>query len=352
MKTIAALTAPFLAPLLAMVSSPLMAQEANASSNGTYRTVETQSWVEEWDPAQGAWVKVADDDAGPQARALPTVVTTIVNGEVISQPRSAARYAQPVPAQRPAMALAQYGPFVVTGPTLARMVGSTDGMSPQHFDAMLRDFPAIATLEMVEAPGTSNDIANLAVGRKIRAAGIATHVPRGGSVRSGAVELFLAGETRSIEDGASFAVHSWLDNHGREADDFAADHPANRLYLDYYVEMGMSAGQARDFYAMTNSVPHASALWLKADEMRGWIAPQNVQAQRYAARDVHAACAFCARVDANVAATNARLAAVSFEPIAPLTQHREYRDAPRPVIAYGNLTSVKLSQSATSLLDS
>ena len=87
---------------------------------------------------------------------------------------------------------------------------------------------------MVEAPGTDNDIANLAVGRRIRAAGLATYVPRGGSVRSGAVELFLAGVERQIDDGAEFAVHSWLDNHGREANDFAADDPAHRLWSKVY----------------------------------------------------------------------------------------------------------------------
>ena len=100
-----------------------------------------------------------------------------------------------------------------------------------------------------------------------------TYVPRGGSVRSGAVELFLAGVERQIDDGAEFAVHSWLDNHGREADDFAADDPAHRMYLDYYVEMGMTQKRASDFYAMTNSVPHSQALWLVADDMRYWLRP-------------------------------------------------------------------------------
>jgi hypothetical protein len=145
---------------------------------------------------------------------------------------------------------------------------------------MLRDYPGIEVLEMVDAPGTNNDIANLAIGRRIRAVGIRTHVPNGGSVRSGAVELFLAGETRTIDDGARFAVHSWLDNYGREPGDFAPDAPENRLYLDYYVEMGMSESRAREFYAMTNSVPHASALWLRADDMRLWIQPERVPASR------------------------------------------------------------------------
>jgi hypothetical protein len=60
---------------------------------------------------------------------------------------------------------------------------------------------------------------------------------------------------------------------GREPADFAPDAPENRLYLDYYAEMGMSDDEARAFYAMTNSVPHSGALWLEGAEMARWIAP-------------------------------------------------------------------------------
>ena len=37
----------------------------------------------------------------------------------------------------------------------------------------------------------------------------------------------------------------------------------------------MSEKQARDFYATTNSVPHAGALWLQGEEMARWIAPAD-----------------------------------------------------------------------------
>lgn len=345
MKRIAAL---FALAQLALVSAPLSAQAleraANETGYGSYRSVTTQSWVEEWDPAQGRWVKVADDEVGAETETLPTVVTTIMNGKAVSETRSAARYAQPVPANKQPVALAQYGPFVVISAKTAMMVGSTNARSPGQFDAMMQDFPGIDTLNMVEAPGTSNDIANLALGRKIRAAGLDTHVPHDGSVRSGAVELFLAGETRTMEDGAEFAVHSWLDNHGREADDFASNHPAHRLYLDYYVEMGMSEAQARRFYEMTNSVPHASARWLEANEMRGWLAPQPSNHHRYAARQVEATCDFCNRVDARLAETNAVVATMSFAPLALNTA--------TPAIGYDDLTQVKLAKTVTSLLDS
>lgn len=53
--------------------------------------------------------------------------------------------------------------------------------------------------------------------------------------------------------------------------DHAADAPENRVYLDCYREMGMSAGAAWVFYAMTNAVPNADAKWLTEAAMRQWV---------------------------------------------------------------------------------
>lgn len=167
--------------------------------------------------------------------------------------------------------LASFGPFRVLDDRHAALVDATDERSPSAFRAMLAAHPGITTLELVECPGTEDDRANLALGRMIRARGLATHVPQGGSVRSGAVELFLAGVQHRAEPGAEFAVHAWADEDGREATDYPMSAPENRAYLDYYREMGMSAGAARAFYAMTNSVPNASALWLTAAEMGRWV---------------------------------------------------------------------------------
>ncbi|MEL7199548.1 MAG: alpha/beta hydrolase [Pseudomonadota bacterium] len=264
--------------VLTLLAPGLAAAQADY---GGARVVSTERWVEEWDHATQSWVRVEDAqatamlEAASQRSDVTTTTTEIVDGLVTTHSttllRDAARYQAPAAAFSPAIALAQYGPFRVLDENRAAVIGSTDAAAPLHFEAMLRDFPKLQRLEMIEAPGTSHDLANLEVGRLIREAGIATHVPAGGSVRSGAVELFLAGATRTMDDGAEFAVHSWRDAYGREPQDFAEDAPENRLYLDYYVEMGMSENRARDFYAMTNSVPHNSALWLNGDEMRGWV---------------------------------------------------------------------------------
>jgi hypothetical protein len=272
-----ALSALMFAVLAATFALPGVAS-GQSSANGT-RTVVTFSWVEEWDPAAQRWVRVDDNAASMQVRgdaiavapppaSAPSVIAAAVQFTAPGACSGATWSALPM---RPT--LAQYGPFRVLHETRAALVGSTDSASPRHFDAMLHDFPGLAVLEMIDAPGTSHDLANLALGRRIRAAGLETHVPAGGSVRSGAVELFLAGTRHRIAPGASFAVHSWLDTRGLEPRHFAEDAPENRLYLDYYAEMGMSPEHARAFYAMTNSVPHMSALWLDAAAMQQWIAP-------------------------------------------------------------------------------
>lgn len=181
----------------------------------------------------------------------------------------AQRVVPSAPLQVPA--LAAYGPFRVMDDGRAALVGVTDGKTPSQFLAMLNDHPGIATIEFVDCPGTEDDLANLRLGRMIRERGIATHVPAEGSVRSGGVELFLAGARRYADPGAEFAVHSWMDDTGQEAGDYAASAPENRRYIEYYRQMGMSPLEAEAFYAMTNSVPFASAKWFGRGVMGLWV---------------------------------------------------------------------------------
>lgn len=211
---------------------------------------------------------------------LPTSAQPAVS----AQP-AATRHAKPaVYAER--ADLASYGPFRVLDLQTASLVAATDASSPAWFAALLRDYPGIATLRFDEYPGTYDDRANLALGRMIRAAGIAAYVPDDGSVRSGAVELALAGASLTIEDGAEFAVHAWLDEGGYEATDYSADSPESRRYLDYYREMGMDEAEAVSFYAMTNSVPFESARWLDGREMRDWVHRAEPAAPRLAYLDL------------------------------------------------------------------
>lgn len=213
--------------------------------------------------------------SGASARAQETVIEVEVVQELPAAEPGAERFVSPAGEASAALpAIAAFGPFRVLDPTRAALVDATDGASPRAFAQMLLAYPGVTTIEMIDCPGTNDDTANLRLGRMIRRAGLNTHVPADGSVRSGAVELFLAGKHRTAEVGAEFAVHSWLDADGKEADDVAENDPVNLAYLAYYREMGMSDQQARAFYAMTNSAPHEGALWLTESEFASF-APLN-----------------------------------------------------------------------------
>jgi hypothetical protein len=201
-----------------------------------------------------------------RADEAATISVEVVQDTPVTDPGGERFVAQGRSGLAPLSSIAAYGPFRVIDGNRAALVGVTDAATPREFARMLIAFPALRTLEMVECPGTSDDIANLRLGRMIRRAGLETHVPQGGSVRSGAVELFLAGARRRADPRATFAVHSWQDAEGFEPADFADNDPVNLAYLAYYREMGLSDAQARVFYAMTNAVPHDGARWLTARE--------------------------------------------------------------------------------------
>lgn len=163
--------------------------------------------------------------------------------------------------------IAQLGPFYLVSPDTVEMIGTVDSDSPYQFARLIATHPGIRRLVMVECPGSVDEAANHMLAREVRQAGIETHVPRGGSIRSGAVDLFLAGTRRTADRTAEFGVHSWRDEDGMQANDFAANDPVNIEYIDYYREMGLSDATARRFYALTNSVPFESVRTLSAADM-------------------------------------------------------------------------------------
>jgi hypothetical protein len=177
-------------------------------------------------------------------------------------------FGEVAPSRKP---LASFGPFHMVAADRAELIGSIESETPVQFAALLRAYPALRQIDMVECPGTGDDEANLALARMVRRHGVNTYVPDGGSVRSGGVELFLAGAKRVAAPTAEFAVHSWLDEDGLEADDYAADDPAHRAYIAFYREMGMSDANARAFYALTNSAPHDDALYLNGRDISRYV---------------------------------------------------------------------------------
>ena len=168
-------------------------------------------------------------------------------------------------------AIGHYGPFRVVAPNRATLNGSIESETLAQFKAMLAAYPAMKQIDIVDCSGTGDDAANFAIARLIRQRGIATFVPDGGSARSGGVELFLAGAKRRAAPTAEFAVHSWRDEDGREANDYAANAPENLAYINFYKEIGMEDGKAKAFYAMTNATPHDDARYLRGKDIAAYI---------------------------------------------------------------------------------
>ena len=165
-----------------------------------------------------------------------------------------------------APSIASFGPFQVVAPDRVELNGSIESDTPAQFKAMLQRYPSIRQIDMIDCPGTDDDEANLALARMVRKAGIATYVPDGGSVRSGGVELFLAGAKRSA--GArtrNSPCTAGSMRTGLSLMTMPSSDPVNQEYVDYYREIGHECEeQAKAFYALTNSVPHDDALYLKS----------------------------------------------------------------------------------------
>ena len=209
----------------------------------------------------------ADEDEGGDDFAL-------LDGDALAQDEEPAlrRYApSPALVATSGRAQARFGPFAVIDATTVRMAGDVTSATPRQFAAMMAAWPTLKRIEMVDCPGSLDEDANLTLARAIRRAGMETVVPSGGSVRSGAVELWLAGVTRRAAPDAEFGVHSWADEYGREANDYPASDPVHAEYLGYYREMGMDDAKARAFYALTNATPFDDVRYLTRDDMARFV---------------------------------------------------------------------------------
>ena len=141
--------------------------------------------------------------------------------------------------------------------------GVIDGSTPDVITNAIASNPEIRTLVLQNVPGSIDDEANLTAARSVRAAGLTTVVPAGGLVASGGTDLFLAGETRVIGEGACVGVHSWSDG-TLQGKDVPRNDPQHQLYLKYYAEMGTDA----EFYWYTlEAAPAEGIHWMLIAEM-------------------------------------------------------------------------------------
>jgi len=104
-----------------------------------------------------------------------------------------------------------FGIFSSQDTDVAIMNGTIGSDTPEHWDNFISEFPTTNKIIMKNCPGSEDDAANLQAARKIRTHGVEIHLPADAEIASGAVDLFLAGITRTREAGSKIGVHSWSD---------------------------------------------------------------------------------------------------------------------------------------------
>lgn len=141
--------------------------------------------------------------------------------------------------------------------------GVVNSDSERETVALLNGTPGLRTVVLTMVLGSADDETNVALGRRIRNAGMTTYLPARGLVASGGTDLFLSGSRRIVECGALVGVHSWASPFG-SGNEVPRDDPRHRLYLDYYRDMDIPEA----FYWYTlQAAPPDSIHWMTEDEM-------------------------------------------------------------------------------------
>lgn len=129
----------------------------------------------------------------------------------------------------------------------------------------------VKTLVLTGIEGSADDQLNIELGRAVHNAGMSTYLISDGQIASGAVDLFMAGVSRSAGDGvdARIGVHSWgsFDSDDPTGADLPRDHPAHQPMLNYFADIDVDP----DFYWFTlEAAPFDSIHWMTPGEIQRW----------------------------------------------------------------------------------
>lgn len=150
--------------------------------------------------------------------------------------------------------------FEVEGDKLY-MSGEINSKTPKVLKKVISENPQVKTIVMLEVPGSLNDEANIPMAKWVREKGLNTHLTKNSDIASGGTDFFLAGNKRTMEDGAKIGVHSWSDSFGKEAKDIPKKHPDHEMNREYIEDMlgkddfywyTIYAAPADDIHYMTN----------------------------------------------------------------------------------------------------
>lgn len=147
--------------------------------------------------------------------------------------------------------------------------GGTDDRSVAAVKKLMREHPQVDTLVFKKMPGTKDADMNLRLARDIRRRGLNTHIENNSMIASGAVDLFLAGNKRTMECGALIGVHSWSVSGSRSTirispTDMGVDR-RQKLHENFLRDMGIDPA----FYAFTRAAAEPEKIhFMSMDEIR------------------------------------------------------------------------------------
>ncbi len=151
----------------------------------------------------------------------------------------------------------------------AYLSGTLGTITYHQIKNIIDNHKAVKTIVLTQVDGSINDAVNMHTGRILREAGLHTKVLSNSNIASGGVDLFCAGNKRTIENGAKLGVHSWA-GEDIKADELPKDHPAHQYQIAYFKQMlGEKLGPAFYFYTLS-AAPPEDIHYMSDTELKEW----------------------------------------------------------------------------------
>lgn len=165
----------------------------------------------------------------------------------------------------------KFGIFTVKDAETVSMNGTIDKNSHKDFTDLLSQYPSIKRVEIQECEGASDTESSRRLSLLVHSNKINTHILDNGSVAVEGTDFFLAGIKRTMGKNAKLGVQCWsIESHGelKPATSFNLNHANHKPYMNYYIQVGFTAQEAKGFYLFTiNAANYKEIHWMTNKEI-------------------------------------------------------------------------------------
>lgn len=150
--------------------------------------------------------------------------------------------------------------FTIEG-DIAYMSGVITASTPAKVLELIFEHPNVKTIEMINVPGSIDDVSNLRASLYVHQLGLNTHLNARSIIASGGTDFFLAGNERVVAKGAKIGVHSWSGG-SKPATELSKNHKSHKKYIDYYKIVNIPT----EFYWYTLEAAPANGIHFMTEE--------------------------------------------------------------------------------------